>query len=281
MGMTQLFHAYNSTEKCFKQIDVCVQNMFALNTPNMIPFLKRWVDTDRNDWDSIQMFLTDSRSLLRDVKYIDNNDAKKLKLIERIMYVRAEIKENEDEVCDEESRLHECIDTIVQENKTQYPDVLHAWEKMNSTALRNNRSPHLSELHYIAIQKEGWVSMEKVREQIEAAMKEQQEFRDGINTGVGRAIKTDVHADKVRTDIIHIGFDTMTTISKLVPDSYTHYPEHYVNKVRTAMDTDAQIETAPAGAVGRRRRNGAKPVSAGARENITQSIHAALVKLAN
>ena len=223
VAMRQLFHAYNSTEKCYKQINVCVQNMSAVYPTNMISFLQRWVDTDKNNWDSIQTFLTDSRSLLYDGKYIDNTDAAKLMLIERIMYVSDEIKENEDGLWDEESRLHTCIDTIVRENKTQHPNVFHTWEQINFMAVKWNRNPELGELYHIAIQSEclDWVSMENVREQIEAAMKEQEEFRDRINTGVGRAIKTDAHANKLRNRIIYIGFDTMKNISKLVPDSFT------------------------------------------------------------
>ncbi|KAJ1463728.1 hypothetical protein T484DRAFT_1758625 [Baffinella frigidus] len=225
--------------------------MFALTTLDMIPFLERWVHTDINDWNSIQTFLTDSRSLLDNHCYLSNPDAKKLKLIERIMYVSAEIKENEDEVGGKVIDLHECMNTIIFKNTTQHPKVIKEWEEFNSRNANYHMNPSLEDLlKFALLYCEGLVSMENVIKQIEAAMTEQQKFRHGIDTGVGRAIKADEHADKLRTGIIEIGFDTMRTISKPVPG--TGY------KVRTATG---------------------KPVSAGLHENITKSIHAALIKL--
>jgi hypothetical protein len=254
VNMRKLFEAYNSTHKCYKQIDVCVRNMFASKMLDLLPFLERWVATDEKDWNSIQKFLTDSRSLFQH-QYFSNPDAKKLKLIERIMYVSAEIKENEDEVGEKERDLHECMNTIIFENKTQHPDVIKKWEELNSREARHGRTPSLQDLLNFAFLKcGGWVSMENVIQQIEAARTEQYKFRHGIDTGVGRAIKADEHADKLRTGVIEIGFDTMRGISKPVPSTFTNYPEHYGT---------------------------GKSVSAGLRENITKSIHAALVKLAD
>jgi hypothetical protein len=257
LNMRKLFKAYNSTHECYKQIDVCVCNMHeASQKLDIIPFLERWVATDYKSWNSIQKFLTDSRSLLDNHCYVSNPDAKKLKLIERIMYVSAEIKENDVEVWEKERDLHECIHTIIYENKTQHPDVIKEWEELNSRQAKYGRNPSLYDLLNFALSLHfrGWVSMENVIQQIEAARTEQSKFRHGIDTGVGREIKADEHADKLRNGVIEIGFDTMRGISKPVPSTSTNYPEHYVT---------------------------GKSVSAGVRENITKSIHAALVKLAD
>ena len=214
--MRNLFGAYDSTHKCYKQIDVCVQNLYENNSLDM---RQRWSGTDYNNWESLQYFLVDSRSilLLNNVNVYNNINVQKLLLIERIMYISSEMKEIEEWLFDEAKRLYAYIDTIVHENRTQHADVFNIWGRMTSDAVRNGRNLDIGELHNFAeVYGRNLESMENVIEQIQMSIKDGREFETRRDTGVGPVIKTDEHANQLRVAIIQVGFDTMTRCTREV-----------------------------------------------------------------
>ena len=235
VGITEVLLAYDTAYKCNVQIDACLMDL------GDISLTKRWRALNWYDQDTIQQFLTDSRSALNSAKYSCNIAAKKLLLIERIMYVSVETKQKEKKTEDEEEMWYVYISTSIERNKTQYPDSFNEWEhiKEKINALNPIHYPKNNFLIWFinSCISRGDTSLQNIVKRIEADERIIEEFRTRRDIGIGPVIKTDEHAQKMRLGIMQMGFDTLTTVTK--------------------------------------------PVGAAVRESITQSIHSALVKLAD
>jgi hypothetical protein len=209
--MTNLFHYYDSPFKCAQHIDILVEKLFAEFTPMGMSFSKRWLSTNRNSWNDIQKYLTDSRSALQSKEYFNNLSAQKLLLIEHFVYVSDESNEFEVMRDYKTTEWKDKISASVLRNKTQHPKSFFEWDALTRsfTIFENTLIFFISECISW-----GDKTLQSTMEEIEEDALKRNEFITRRNFGVGSAIKTDEHANKLRIRIMDIGFDTMMTLEK-------------------------------------------------------------------
>jgi hypothetical protein len=242
-GMTTLFRAYNSTTKCREQIDGCVATLMDISIS------EKWGTTKKHSWTDIQQFLYTTP-----LGSVDNLATRKLLLIESIMHIitAKNVKEHNIKVDTPKKRKE-----IKQQQREEGGGWFEDEAAMNAYIEKQNDE-------------------------------ELNDFDTRRNTGVGFKIQTEEDAQKLRSGIIQMGFDNLINMTKPASSPTSITPRHrYVPAHTRDANTDytpplatpATGPTPSAGALGQwcSRGKGAKS----AHENITKSIHAALVKLAD